>query len=158
RVLMATLTAQEKLNFWSLRPPVLRILDGPQADWFSENAINEHGPKPWPTLTVSKDSNRMGIRLEVTPRITVPDRELVSEPVCPASVQVTRDGQCIILGVDGQTIGGYPKIAQVISADLDWLGQVRPGQPVFFQCVTLEEAERLNQAKQRELHHWVTRL
>ena len=48
----------------------------------------------------------------------VVNSELVSEAVCPGAIQVTRDGQCIILGVDGQTIGGYPKIATVISADL----------------------------------------
>ena len=44
------------------------------------------------------------------------------------AVQVVNDGQCIVLGVDGQTIGGYPKVAHVIAADLDRLGQLRPGQ------------------------------
>ena len=58
---------------------------------------------------------------------------MISEPVCPGAVQVTPDGQCIVLGVDGQTIGGYPKIAQVIQADLDALGQLRPGQAIQFK-------------------------
>jgi antagonist of KipI len=68
------------------------------------------------------------------------------------------DGQCIVLGVDGQTIGGYPKVAQVIVADLDKLGQLRPGQTVRFERVTLEEAE--DQFMQREiaLHEWIMRL
>jgi allophanate hydrolase subunit 2 len=82
----------------------------------------------------------------------------VSEPVCPGAVQVTRDGQSIILGVDGQTIGGYPKIAQVISADLDVVGQLRPGDEVFFSLVPLDEAERLARQKAAELAAWVTRL
>ena len=69
-------------------------------------------------------------------------RELLSEPVCPGSVQVTHDGRCIILGVDGQTIGGYPKLAQVISADLDKVGQLRPGDEISFVRVELAEAER----------------
>ena len=68
---------------------------------------------------------------------------MTSEPVCPGAVQVTRDGQCIILGVDGQTIGGYPKVAQVASVDLDLQGQLRPGDRVEFVPIDLDEARRL---------------
>src|SRR5262249_61372345 len=92
-------------------------------------------------------SDRGGLRLPAPP-LTLPDRELLSEPVCPGTVQVTRDGQCIILGVDGQTIGGYPKVAQVIGADLDPLGQLRPGARVHFERVSLEEAEALYRRRQ----------
>ena len=109
------------------------------------------------SFTVTPASNRMGLRLHGE-ALTLPERELVSEPVCPGSVQVTRDGQCIVLGVDGQTIGGYPKIAQVISADLDKLGQLRPGESVRFARVSLEDAEALYRAKQAELREWLTRL
>ena len=73
-------------------------------------------------------------------------REMTSEAVCPGSIQVTRDGQCIVLGVDGQTIGGYPKIAQVIQADLDALGQLRPGQRVRFLRTSMDEAIRRGEA------------
>jgi antagonist of KipI len=155
---VATLPSLEQLDYWSPKPPILRILDGPQTDWFPNIHLPTVQEYSRPGLKVSRSSNRMGIRLECDPPIAIPNRELVSEPVCPGSVQVTPDGQCIILGVDGQTIGGYPKIAQVISADLDWLGQLRPGQAVYFQRVTLDEAERLYHAKQRELHHWVVRM
>ena len=99
----------------------------------------------------------MGLRLEGEP-FKMPDREMVSEPVCPGAVQVTRDGQCIILGVDGQTIGGYPKIAQVISADLDVLGQMRPGTRIYFVRCSVEVAARFHHEKQAELRAWVTRL
>jgi antagonist of KipI len=88
----------------------------------------------------------------------MPGRELVSEPVCPGAVQVTGDGQCIILGVDGQTIGGYPKIAHVIRADLDKLGQLCPADSIRFLRLTLEEAEAIYRHKQTELHEWLTRL
>src|SRR5262249_21312753 len=84
---------------------LLHVLEGPQASWF--NAGEFYGPP----FVVTPASNRMGLRLHGRP-LTMPDRELISEPVCPGTVQVTRDGQCIVLGVDGQTIGGYPKIAQ----------------------------------------------
>jgi allophanate hydrolase subunit 2 len=83
---------------------------------------------------------------------------MVSEPVGPGAVQVTRDGQCIILGVDGQTIGGYPKIAHVIRADLDRLGQLRPGQIIRFVPVSLEEAAKLYRKQQAELSAWIMRL
>src|SRR5437899_4882564 len=87
-----------------------------------------------------------------------PVRELLSEPVAPGTVQVVNDGQCIVLGVDGQTIGGYPKVAQVIAADLDRLGQLRPGQTVRFERVDLEVAEELFRRREAALHEWVTRL
>jgi antagonist of KipI len=83
----------------------------------------------------------MGLRLDGEP-LPVPP-EMASEPVCPGAVQVTRDGRCIVLGVDGQTIGGYPKVAQVVAADLDLLGQLRPGTAVVFRAVSLDEAARM---------------
>jgi biotin-dependent carboxylase-like uncharacterized protein len=129
----------------------LRVLDGAQADWF-------HGEDFLAgSYTVAPASNRMGTRLNGPP-LPSPGREMLSEPVCPGSVQVTRDGQCIILGVDGQTIGGYPKIAQVISADLDSVGQLRPGDGVTFRRVTLAEAETLYREKQTRLREWLARL
>jgi biotin-dependent carboxylase-like uncharacterized protein len=136
---------------WDQEPGVLRALDGPQADWFSTQTF--YGPE----FHVTPESNRMGLRLHGEP-LTVPARQLVSEPVCPGAVQVTRNGQCIILGVDGQTIGGYPKVAQVISADLDKVGQLRPGDAVRFRRVDLDEAADVYRRKQAELHQWVTRL
>jgi len=68
------------------------------------------------------------------------------------------DGQCIVLGVDGQTIGGYPKIAQVIQADLDRLGQLRPGERIRFVRVKLDEAITLQRQRLAELNGWGVRL
>src|SRR5207247_11457919 len=111
-------------------------LEGPQAAWFHADDFYDQ------QFTVTPASNRMGLRLQGEP-LPFPTRELVSEPVCPGAVQVTRDGQCIVLGVDGQTIGGYPKIAQVINADLDKLGQLRQGERIRLLRVYMEEDERL---------------
>lgn len=132
-------------------PHALRIVDGPQRDWFKEDEYYRR------EYTVSPASNRMGLRLQGTP-LKLPRRELVSEPVCPGAVQVTSDGQCIILGVDGQTIGGYPKIAQVISADLDKLGQLRPHDLIQFVTIARPEAEVLYRKKWTEIHDWEVRL
>jgi antagonist of KipI len=136
----------------SAGPLALRVLDGSQADWFAagEFLAPVH-------FEVTAASNRMGLRLRGNP-LTVPEREMISEPVCPGAVQVTRDGQCIVLGVDGQTIGGYPKIAQVSSVDLDRLAQVRPGEEVVFERITLDEARQLYLQRQRLLMDWVRRL
>jgi 5-oxoprolinase (ATP-hydrolysing) subunit C len=129
----------------------LHVLPGTQAGWFVEEEF--YGP----SFEISADSNRMGLRLRGKALKFAP-REMVSEPVCPGTVQVTRDGQCILLGVDGQTIGGYPRIAHVISSDLDRLGQLRPGESVQFQPVSLAEAERLHHFRQAELRKWLNRL
>ncbi|TMQ34048.1 MAG: biotin-dependent carboxyltransferase family protein, partial [Planctomycetota bacterium] len=77
---------------WDQYPAVLAVLDGQQRDWFPAADITTE------EFTVSSASNRMGLRLRSRP-LKLPERELLSEPVCPGSVQVTRDGQCIILGV-----------------------------------------------------------
>jgi biotin-dependent carboxylase-like uncharacterized protein len=131
----------------------LRVLEGAQAGWFSAEEF--YGDAV--TFRVSTESNRMGLRLRGEP-LTLPAREMLSEPVCPGSVQVTRDGQCIVLGVDGQTIGGYPKIAQAIAADLDRLGQLRPGDAVRFEHVGIEEAETLYHRQQDWTSEWLMRL
>ncbi len=129
----------------------LRVLPGLQADWFVTAEFESRD------FRVSPASDRMGLRLQAA-ALTMPDREMVSEPVCPGAVQATRDGLCIVLGVDGQTIGGYPKIAQVVQADLDLLGQLRPGQFVHFARVTLDEASRLLHQRDRRLREWCTRI
>jgi 5-oxoprolinase (ATP-hydrolysing) subunit C len=128
-----------------------RVLPGPQADWFNRQELEGR------SFRVGPACDRMGLRL-VGEAFRLPNKQLVSEPVCPGSVQVTGDGQCIILGVDGQTIGGYPKIAQVISADLDRLGQLRPGDEVRFVTVTLAEATSHFHRRQALLERWLLRL
>jgi 5-oxoprolinase (ATP-hydrolysing) subunit C len=132
-------------------PIVLRALPGPQADWFDLSQF--FGP----TFSVNAASNRMGVRLHGEPLDRKPG-ELVSEPVGPGAVQVVNDGQCIILGIDGQTIGGYPKVAHVIAADLDRLGQLRPGQPVRFEMMSIGDAEQAYRASSSQLHEWILRL
>jgi biotin-dependent carboxylase-like uncharacterized protein len=131
-------------------PAILHTLPGGQATWFPPDALSSR------TFRVGPASDRMGLRLGGEP-LPVPP-EMASEPVCPGTVQVTRDGRCIVLGVDGQTIGGYPKVAQVVAADLDRLGQLRPGVPVAFREVCLEEAARMWRRRCDDLAGRVLRL
>jgi allophanate hydrolase subunit 2 len=131
----------------------LRVLDGPQRDWFTGDTFftNEY--------EVTTASNRMGLRLKGEPLVRRAG-ELVSEAVAPGAIQVTNDGQPVVLGVDGQTIGGYPKIAHVIRADLDSLGQLRPGSTdrVRFVRVAPEEAEGAAKERSAFLNVWLNRL
>jgi biotin-dependent carboxylase-like uncharacterized protein len=129
---------------------LLRALPGLQADWFDEQDFYRQ------EFVTGPASNRMGLRLQGEP-LKMPERELVSEPVAPGAVQVTSDGQCIVLAVDGQTIGGYPKIAHVIQADLDRLGQLCPGDRVRFIRVTPDEALALYRQQESLLRHWALR-
>jgi biotin-dependent carboxylase-like uncharacterized protein len=136
---------------WNNEPDILRVLDGPQASWFRDSSLDSN------EFRVSEASDRMGVRLAGQP-LDVPQRELVSEPVSPGAVQALPNGQCVVLGVDGQTIGGYPKIAQVIAADMDKIAQLRPGDRVKFRRVDLVEAEIVYRQKARETREWVARL
>ncbi len=97
---------------------------------------------------VGHASNRVGLRLEgaAAPH----DLSLPSEPAVPGAVQLPPNGQPIVLGPDGPTIGGYPKIAVVIGADLDRLARLRPGDPVLFERVSLNEARTLLDEARRE--------
>jgi allophanate hydrolase subunit 2 len=99
----------------------------------------------------------MGLRLRGEP-LSRRAGELVSEAVAPGAVQVTNDGLPVVLGVDGQTIGGYPKVAHVIRADLDLLAQLRPGDRVRFARVTPDEAESAASDRAAWLAAWLARL
>ena len=92
---------------------------------------------------VGSQSNRMGLRLEGDPVSTVGAAERLSAPVAPGAVQLA-GGHLIILGVACGTMGGYPHIAHVISADLHRLGQLKPGDLLGFRRVTLDEARLLD--------------
>jgi allophanate hydrolase subunit 2 len=110
---------------------VLRVTPGPQQDWF-ETGLGQY--------TVTEQSDRMGIRLS-GPRIAHKQpRQLLTEGVSLGAVQVPSGGEPIILFVEHQTTGGYPKIANVISADTGRAGQLRPRDPVTFEEVTIGEA------------------
>src|SRR5204862_1042459 len=100
--------------------------------------------------TVSEESNRMGLRLR-GPAIPSPAGGMLTEGVALGAVQVPPDGQPIVLFVEHQTTGGYPKPANVISADFWRLGQLRPRDQVRFEAVTIEQALLLLQEQEKWL-------
>lgn len=104
---------------------------------------------------VTTSSDRMGYRLEGAELTLDEPLELYSEAVTNGSIQVPRDGQPIILLTDHQSTGGYPRIAQVASADLPMLAQLPPNSNLRFQQISSEEAEKqfVKQSKDLELIH-----
>ncbi|HRE82868.1 MAG TPA: biotin-dependent carboxyltransferase family protein [Opitutaceae bacterium] len=128
---------------WGWTPPVeervvVRALEGPQHGWFDE-AMRE---RFWGAeFQVTPKSNRMGLRLQGDPIGRSDAREMISEAVTFGSVQIPPDGHPIVLLADRQTLGGYPKIASVISADWSRLGRVMPGLRLRFERVSLQEAQ-----------------
>ena len=127
----------------------LRVTQGPQADWFPEAAARDFFEG---AFHVSEDSDRLGLRLEGASLAPKSTREMISEGVSLGAVQVTPSGQPIILFVEQQTAGGYPKIANVIGADLHSIGQLRPRDEITFARVSLEEARALWIAQQELLN------
>jgi antagonist of KipI len=119
---------------------VLRVTPGPQSEWFSEAAKRLfHAGR----YVVAEESNRMGIRLKGETVLETAGEEMISEGVSLGAIQVPEGGQPIILFVEQQTTGGYPKIANVISADFHSLGQLRPRDEVRFEPVDWETARSL---------------
>src|SRR5262249_51297444 len=94
---------------------------------------------------VGSRSDRMGLRLEGDPIAIDSPPERLSAPVATGAVQVA-GGQLIVLAGAGGAMGGYPHVAHVISADVDRLGQLRPGEVIGFRRVTLGEARHADQA------------
>ncbi len=119
---------------------IVRVVEGPQADWFSEEERRHffHG-----TYEVTNESDRMGMRLKGRPVKSIHGVDIVSDGIAFGSIQITKSGMPIIMMADHQTTGGYAKIGTVCSFDLPKLAQLRPGNQVSFQQITVEEAQYL---------------
>lgn len=121
---------------------VLRVLPGPQAGFFGDDAVRTFYGSVY---RLRPDSNRIGFRLE-GPSVRGDLRaieEMPSEGTAPGSVQITADGQPIVLLAERPTTGGYPKIATVLAADLGLLVRAQPGASIRFEVTTPGEARRL---------------
>lgn len=119
---------------------VLRVTPGPQSDLFSESSQRLLCET---TYRVKEESNRVGIRLEGTPIARSSDEEMITEGVSLGAIQVPPGGHPIIVFVEQQTTGGYPKIANIISADFHTVGQLRPRDEIRFERVEMEAARQL---------------
>ncbi|MGH7124264.1 MAG: biotin-dependent carboxyltransferase family protein [Stellaceae bacterium] len=124
----------------STRQQPIRIVLGPQHDYFTEAALTSLITDEF---IVSKRSDRMGMRLDGPTLAHRDGYNIVSDGIATGAIQVPGSGQPILLLADHQTTGGYPKIATVISADIPVVGRRKPGDVIRFAAVDVAEAERL---------------
>ena len=129
-----------KINYINSKIEFIRVIKGTNFDYFSDKSKEDFFSKKF---SVTKLTDRMGMRLKGPKIENVIDTNIKSEGLITGGVQVPSDGNPIIMLSDHGTIGGYPKIANVISADFDKLVQMTPGSTIKFQEVSLDEAEKL---------------
>ena len=130
----------KKLNYINTKIEKIRVIKGTNFNYFSEEGKNIFFDKEF---VVSKLSDRMGMRLDGPKIENIVDTNIKSEGLIKGVIQVPADGNPIIMLSDHGTIGGYPKIGVVISADYDKLVQLTPGSKIKFQEVELSSAETL---------------
>jgi antagonist of KipI len=154
----------EKISSWSAsaewtqtarRQPILRVSRGKHWSCFNNSV---HFALTTMDFEVTVDSNRMGVRLEGPEMKRNDEADLISEAVAPGTIQVPPSGKPIVLLGDCQTIGGYPKIAHVITVDLPIAAQLRPGDRVRFREVSLADAHRLLFERERDFELFRTGL
>ncbi len=127
----------------------IRILKGSEFDWFENKSQQNLLSEPY---KITLNTNRMGCQLEGAKLSLMNKSELLSEGVTYGTIQVPTNGLPIILMAERQTTGGYPKIGQVITADLPRLAQMQPGNTIHFEIISIDEAEKLLIQQERDIH------
>ncbi|KAA5543450.1 5-oxoprolinase subunit C family protein [Adhaeribacter rhizoryzae] len=129
---------------------VIRVIKGPEYEWFTPEAQRLFWETPF---RVTPESDRMGGRLQGPVLHLRQPQELLSTAVTFGTVQVPPRGNPIVLLSDHQTTGGYPRLAQVITADFSVLAQVKPGALIWFKEINLPEAQQLLLAQESKLEN-----
>ena len=130
----------------------IRVVLGPQDDHFTDEAVKALLSA---TYTISPHADRMGFRLQGPKLAHAEGFNIVSDGIVAGSIQVPGSGEPIVLLADGQTTGGYPKIATIISADVPLIGRRRPGARVRFTAVTQEEGEAARCEQEQTVVGWI---
>lgn len=123
-----------------------RVVFGPQRDYFTEESVATFLTSAY---TVSKEADRMGMRLEGEVLEHARGYNIVSDGIVTGAVQVPGNGRPIVLLADHQTTGGYPKIGTVISADIPRLGRLKPGDTLSFVETDVAEAEEARRTQEK---------
>ncbi len=139
--------SKRKLEYINSKIENIRVIKGTNFSYFSEEGKKNFFEKEY---TVTKLTDRMGMRLEGCKIENIVDTNIKSEGIIKGVIQVPADGNPIIMLSDHGTIGGYPKIGVVISADYDKLVQLPPGSKIKFQEIELADAEMLFKLYQME--------
>ena len=142
----------KKLDYENSFNGIIRVIKGTNFDYFSNESKNFFFNE---TYSVTRLVDRMGMRLDGTKLENIISTNIKSEGLIRGVIQVPADGKPIILLSDHGTIGGYPKIAVIISADLDKVAQLIPGSKINFKEVNLEEAEKLFKDYTKETNRYL---
>ena len=146
---------EKKLDYSALLEKTIRIIKGTNFDYFSEDAKNKFFNEEY---LVTNQSDRMGMRLEGPKLDNIVNANIKSEGLVKGVVQVPADGNPIILFSDHGSIGGYPKIAVVITADHDMTAQLIPGSKIKFKEVNIDEAEKLFKSYFNETKNYIEQI
>jgi len=141
-----------KINYKETSDNIIRVIKGTNFDYFSTEAQNKFFNKKF---SVTKLADRMGIRLSGYKIKNIVNTNIKSEGLVRGVIQVPADGNPIIMLSDHGTIGEYPKIAVVIAADLDLVGQLTPGTKINFKEVSLEEAQNIFKAYKEDTNKYL---
>ncbi|MDA9150368.1 biotin-dependent carboxyltransferase family protein [Candidatus Pelagibacter sp.] len=147
--------SKKKINYINSKIEKIRVIKGTNFDYFSKTAISNFFEKEF---KVSKLSDRMGMRLEGVKLENIKTSNIKSEGLIKGVIQVPGDGNPIIMLSDHGTIGGYPKIGVIISADYDRLVQIPPGSNIKFQQVELSDAETLFKMYEMHTHNLISQI
>ena len=150
-----SLSGSNKIDYFNSKIEFIRVLKGTNFNFFSEKAKQIFFSKEF---IVSKLTDRMGMRLQGQKIENIAEANIKSEGLIKGVIQVPPDGNPIIMLSDHGTIGGYPKIAIVISADYDRLTQLTPGSKIKFKSVELDEAEKLYKLYEIETHNILSQI
>lgn len=129
-------------------PKLIRVVMGPQDDYFTSEGIHtfETG-----SYCITNDSNRMACKLSGPMIAGKQSMDIISDGISLGSIQVSSNGQPIIMLSDRQTTGGYAKIGTVISTDIPRIAQCKPGDKIRFQRITLKRAHKLYKKHRKEM-------
>jgi len=128
--------------------PTVRVMPGPQVDYFTDDAVRRLTSGPY---RITTESDRMGYRLEGAELPHRGSTEILSEAVCVGSLQVPSNRQPILLMADCQPTGGYAKLATMISADRSLAAQLGPGDSLSFRMISAQKASELFRSSRAEL-------
>jgi len=146
---------KKKTNYLNSKIENIRVIKGTNFDYFSEEGKKIFFEKEF---TVSKLSDRMGMRLEGPKIENLVNTNIKSEGLLKGVIQVPADGNPIIMLSDHGTIGGYPKIGVVASVDYDRLVQILPGSKIKFKEIELSDAETLFKLYEMETQNLISQI
>ena len=146
---------KKKINYLNSRIENIRVIKGTNFDYFSEEGKNFFFNKEF---TVSKFSDRMGMRLEGPKIQNIVNTNIKSEGLIKGAIQVPADGNPIIMLSDHGTIGGYPKIGVIATVDYDRLVQISPGSKIKFKEIELSNAETLFKLYEMETQNLISQI